>query len=171
MFLHAYVLCGYTTIILTRVKLKESEKKNKYLNLGRELKKLWNMKVTIIPIVIGALGTFTKRMIQGFEVLEITGRVEIVQTTDRPEYWGDLLSLKTQKKTICKRWYEKLLKSRIIVIMIGTLSTVTEELGNTRTSGNDPNYGIVEIVEARILRILETWKYLLSLRHQWETIS
>ena len=28
-----------------RVKLKESEKKDKYLDLARELKKLWNMKV------------------------------------------------------------------------------------------------------------------------------
>ena len=28
-----------------RVKLKESEKKNKYLDFTRELKKLWNMKV------------------------------------------------------------------------------------------------------------------------------
>ena len=34
-----------------RVKLKESEKKDKYLDLARELKKLWNMKVTIIPII------------------------------------------------------------------------------------------------------------------------
>ena len=37
-----------------RIKLKESEKKDKYLDLARELKKLWNMKVTIIPIAIGA---------------------------------------------------------------------------------------------------------------------
>ena len=36
-----------------RIKLKESEKKDKYLDLARELKKLWNMKVTITPIVIG----------------------------------------------------------------------------------------------------------------------
>ena len=43
-----------------RVKLKESEKRDKYLDVARELKKLWNMKVTIIPIVIGALGTVTK---------------------------------------------------------------------------------------------------------------
>ena len=41
------------------VKLKESEKKYKYLDLARELKKLWNMKVTITPIVTGALGTVT----------------------------------------------------------------------------------------------------------------
>ena len=37
-----------------RIKLKESEKKDKYLDLARELKKLWNMQVTILPIVIGA---------------------------------------------------------------------------------------------------------------------
>ena len=36
--------------------LKESEKKDKYLDQARELKKLWNMKVTIIPIVIGTFG-------------------------------------------------------------------------------------------------------------------
>ena len=43
-----------------RIKLKESEKRDKYLDLARELKNLWNMKVTIIPIVIGAFGTVTK---------------------------------------------------------------------------------------------------------------
>ena len=40
-----------------RVKLKENEKINKYLDLARELKKLWNMRVKVIPIVVGALGT------------------------------------------------------------------------------------------------------------------
>ena len=59
-----------------RVKLKEKEKNDKYLDLTRELKKLLNMKVTVIPIVIGALGTVTKRL----EDLEIRGRVEIIQT-------------------------------------------------------------------------------------------
>ena len=43
-----------------RIKLKECEKRDKYLNLARELTKLWNMKVTIIPIVIGAFGSVTK---------------------------------------------------------------------------------------------------------------
>ena len=38
-----------------RIKLKEYEKKDKNLDLARELKKLWNMQVTIIPIVIGVL--------------------------------------------------------------------------------------------------------------------
>ena len=43
-----------------RIKLKECEKRDKYLDLARELKKLWKMKMTIIPIVIGAFGTVTK---------------------------------------------------------------------------------------------------------------
>ena len=60
---------------------KESEKKDKYLDLARELKKLWNMKVTIVPIVIGALGTITKGLLKGVEDLEIGGRVETIQTT------------------------------------------------------------------------------------------
>ena len=42
-----------------RVKLKEYEKRDKYLDLARELKNLWIMKVTIIQIVIGALSTVT----------------------------------------------------------------------------------------------------------------
>ena len=48
-----------------RIKLKECKKKDKYLNLTRKLKKLWNMKVTIVPIVIGTFGTITKGLLKG----------------------------------------------------------------------------------------------------------
>ena len=64
-----------------RIKLKECEKRDKYLNFVRELKKLWNMKVIIIPIVIGAIGTVTKGLWKGLEDLEVGGRVETIQTT------------------------------------------------------------------------------------------
>ena len=47
-----------------RIKLKECEKKDKYLELARDLKKLLNMKVTIVPIVIGAFGTITKGLLK-----------------------------------------------------------------------------------------------------------
>ena len=93
-----------------RINLKESEKKDKYLDLARELKKLWNMKVTIVPIGIGALGRVTKGLLKGLEDLEVGGRVETIQptallTTARilrrvRETWGVLLSLKIQWKTI-----------------------------------------------------------------------
>ena len=48
-----------------RIKLKESEQKNKNLDLARELKKLENLKVTIILIVIDSLGTVTKGLLKG----------------------------------------------------------------------------------------------------------
>ena len=68
------------------------------------------MKVTIIPIVIGAFGTVTKRLLKDLEDVDVGGRVETIQTkallkTVRIlrivlETWGDLLSLKFQWKTI-----------------------------------------------------------------------
>ena len=61
------------------------------------------MKVTIVPIVIDALGTITKGLLKGLEDFEVVGRVETIQTnallrTARilrrvQETWGDLLSL------------------------------------------------------------------------------
>ena len=93
-----------------RIKLKECEKKDKYLDPARELKKLWNMLVTIIPIVIGAFGTVTKGLLKGLEDLEVGGQVETIQTTALlrtarilrrvMETWGELQSLKLQWKNI-----------------------------------------------------------------------
>ena len=73
-----------------RIKLKECEKKDMYLDLARGLKKLWNMTVTITPIVIGVIGTVTKGLLKRLEDLEVSGRVETIQTTaERPEYWEE----------------------------------------------------------------------------------
>ena len=72
-----------------RIKLKECEKKDKYIDLARELKKLWNMQVTIIPIVICTFGTVTKGLLKGLEDLQVGRRVETIQTRAllrRPEY-------------------------------------------------------------------------------------
>ena len=87
-----------------RINLKESKKIDKYLDLARELKKPWNMKVMTGPIVISALGTITKGLLKGLEDLEVSGRVETIQTTALLrtarilrrvlETWGDLLSLR-----------------------------------------------------------------------------
>ena len=90
-----------------RIKLKECEKKNKYLDLARELKKLWNVKVTIKPIVIGAFGTVTKGLLKGLENLEVGRQVETIQTTALLrtarllrrvlESWRNLLSLRLNR--------------------------------------------------------------------------
>ena len=69
-----------------RIKLKEWEKKDKYLDLARELKKLRNMKLTI------AFGTITKGLLKSLEDLKIGGRVETIQWQnywERPEYWKE----------------------------------------------------------------------------------
>ena len=46
----------------TRVDDKEVEKIEKYLDLARELKKMWNNKVTVVPLVVGVLGTPAKAL-------------------------------------------------------------------------------------------------------------
>ena len=84
-----------------------------YLDLARELKKLWNIQVTIIPILIGAFGAFatvTNGLLKGLADLDVGGRVETIQTTALLrtarilrrvlETWGDLLSLRPQWKSI-----------------------------------------------------------------------
>ena len=100
-----------------RIKLKECEKRDKHLDLAREVKKLWNMKVTIIPIVIGAFGTVTKGLLKGLEDFGVGDRVETIQTTALLktarilrrvlDSWGNLLSLNLHWNTISLRRYEK----------------------------------------------------------------
>ena len=91
-----------------RIKLKESEKRDMHLDLVRKLKKLRNMKVTIIPIVIGAFGTVTKGFLKALEDIDVGGREETIQTTALLktarilrrvlETWENLLSLNLQWK-------------------------------------------------------------------------
>ena len=64
--------------------LRETKRKKKidnYLDLDRELKKLWNMKETMMIIRVGALGTVPKGFKRGQEELENRGRIETIQTT------------------------------------------------------------------------------------------
>ena len=83
-------------------KIKENEKIGKYVDFARELKKLWNIQKTVIPVVIGVLVTIPKNLEKILEKLEIRGRIETIQTTALlrsariprriPETQGHLLS-------------------------------------------------------------------------------
>ena len=53
------------------IKSKEREKRDKYLELARELKKLWNMKLTLIPTVFGALGMILKGLVRNWKTYEL----------------------------------------------------------------------------------------------------
>ena len=81
--------------------------KTKYFNLAREQKKLWNRKVMVIPVVIGAFGMVPKCLEKRLEELKISKRVETIQTTVQlksarilrrfmEETRGNLLSLRLQ---------------------------------------------------------------------------
>ena len=54
-----------------RVKIKESKKRHKYLDLARKLRKLWNIRVMVILIVFGTLGKILKDLKRRMGVLEI----------------------------------------------------------------------------------------------------
>ena len=63
------------------MKIKEKKQRDEYLELARELINTWKVKVTVIPIVIGALGTVPKVLVKGMELVEIGGRIETIQTS------------------------------------------------------------------------------------------
>ena len=53
-------ICSNNNYNNNKKKLNESEKKYKYVDLDREQKKFWNMKIAVIPIVIGVLNIVSK---------------------------------------------------------------------------------------------------------------
>lgn len=65
----------------SRVLMKENEKIEKYQDLAREIRKLWNTKVDIIPIVIGSLGTVSKRFQSWLGKLDLQVHTKDVQKT------------------------------------------------------------------------------------------
>ena len=79
---------------------------NKYVDLARELKKLWNIKMKVIPLVLIVLGALPKGLERGLEQLEIKERIKTIQTTALLrlarilrrvlETWEDLLLLRSR---------------------------------------------------------------------------
>ena len=61
--------------------MKEKEKNEKYQDIRIELQKVWNVKVVVIPVVIGALPTMSKEI------------HHFVKQIDIPE---DIISIKKQ---------------------------------------------------------------------------
>ena len=51
------------------------------MDLLKEQKKLWNMKVVVIPITVGATGTTLKNLQKRMVEFEIQERIETIQMT------------------------------------------------------------------------------------------
>ena len=63
-----------------RVELKEREKIEKYTELKREIKKIWNMAyVGIVPIVVGALGIVSNNLKDWLKQLNLKSSIELLQ--------------------------------------------------------------------------------------------
>ena len=63
----------------TRVSKKEQEKVEVYQDLKREITRLWKCQATIVPIVIGALGTLPKGLQKCLRELEMKDSTELLQ--------------------------------------------------------------------------------------------
>ena len=64
-----------------REKIKESKKRDKYLDFARKKNKLWNTKVTAITTVIGAPEKIPEILVKRLDNLEIRRHVETIWTT------------------------------------------------------------------------------------------
>ena len=65
----------------SRIKEKEKDKIEKYQDLRRELQKIWNVKVKIIPLVVGSLGAIPKQFGNRLKQIGITvGTVQVQKT-------------------------------------------------------------------------------------------
>ena len=64
----------------TWIKQKEQEKIEKYQDLKREIARLWHLrKVSVIPVVVGALGCVMKEAEHYVEKIGIKIRTEVIQ--------------------------------------------------------------------------------------------
>ena len=52
----------FSVVAYNRMQSTKNEKLKKYSNLGRELNNVWNMKITVIPIIVVALGMVIKNL-------------------------------------------------------------------------------------------------------------
>ena len=92
-------------------KIKRKRKQTKVHGPWLRTKMLWNMKVTVIPIVIGAFRTISNVLVRGLTELEFWGGADTIQTPallrlarilrQVQEIWAELLPLRLQWNTIC----------------------------------------------------------------------
>ena len=60
---------------------KEQEKIEKYQDLRRELQKIWNVRVKIIPLVVGSLGAIRKQFGKRLKEIRVTAEIGQGQKT------------------------------------------------------------------------------------------
>ena len=69
------------TLLFFAVDVKEVEKIQEYLDLSKELKNVWNMKMTVVPLVAGTLGNPTKALEKRLKSIGIDTKINKLQKT------------------------------------------------------------------------------------------
>ena len=60
---------------------KEAERKLKYKSLCIEIQRIWNLKFTIMPVIIGAIGILTKSLRENLETVPGKHSIDSLQKT------------------------------------------------------------------------------------------
>ena len=75
--------CALTDIAIPgdiRVSEKEKEKIERYQELKREIKRMWNIRsIKVIPVIVGALGSTSKKLKKCIEELGVVKNTALLQ--------------------------------------------------------------------------------------------
>ena len=110
------------------------------------------MKVTVIPIVVGALGTVTKGLVRGLGGLELRGRVETIQSTE-------VLRSPTISRRVLETWKNLLLRRLRGKPSVNAGVKISQKC---KTKNKAKNYLDLTIQLDKVVKLLErflnTWK-------------
>ena len=58
---------------------KETKKYETYQDLAREIKRIWKSRIKVVPVVVGALGSVSKKLAAHLKQIGIKNRIRTVQ--------------------------------------------------------------------------------------------
>lgn len=89
-----WTIIDFSVPIDQNVKNKEDEKRANYSDLAEEIRKMYNVKTCIIPLVIGALGVVTKNFKSQIKLLDIPHVHQVFSSMQMTAVLGTSIILK-----------------------------------------------------------------------------
>ena len=88
------------------MEIEEGETLGKFMDLARKLKSLWNMKLTVIPIAVGVIGTLSKNLGNKLRNLDIRVKIKTTAPINHVEYSKEACRWE-KNMLIWRYWREK----------------------------------------------------------------